>query len=133
MLGAKSSPYSSGKGGTCGSWSTNRTPALLNTVCNIFILQISVNISGFSCLNNPITFLLPFGELLDHVVSLIDEHLNAEAIVHSGERGSEYLCSIWIVGRVEGVTCSIGRRVCFSPVAEANNDCRVAFCPIKIF
>ena len=78
-------------------------------------------------------FLSPFGKLLDHVVGLIDEDLNAEAIVHSGERGFEYLSVIRIAGRVEGVTCSIGRRVCFSPVAEANNDCRVAICPIKNF
>ena len=71
---------------------------------------------------NPIAFALPFGELLDHVVALVDEDLNAEAIVHSGERGFEYLSVIWIGGRVEGVTSPIGRRVCFGPVAEANND-----------
>ena len=51
---------------------------------------------------NPIVFALPFGELLDHVVALVDEDLNAEAIVHSGERGFEYLSVIWIGGRVEG-------------------------------
>ena len=71
---------------------------------------------------NPIVFALPFGELLDHVVALVDEDLNAEAIVLSCERCSEYLSVIWIVGRVEGVTSSIGRRVCFGPVTESNND-----------
>ena len=81
-----------------------------------------MNFTGFSCHMNPIVFSLPFGKLLYHVVALIDEDLNAETIVHSGERGSEYLRVIWIGGRVEGVTCSIRRRVCFCPVAEASKN-----------
>ena len=60
---------------------------------------------------------VPFRKLLDHVVALIYEHLDAETIADSSERGSQHLCEI-ICGRVEGVASAISRRVALSPVAE---------------
>ena len=86
-----------------------------------FPVQHSATTPGNSFLFCFITFRekfqLPFGELLDHVVALIDEHLNAETVADSSERGFLYLRDIGIVGRVKGVASAIGRRVGLSPVA----------------
>ena len=48
MLGAKSSPYSSGNGGTFGSCSTNRTPALLHSSVRILYVA-NFCVKGLSC------------------------------------------------------------------------------------
>ena len=59
---------------------------------------------------------IPFRKLLDHVVALIYEHLDAETIADSCEGGPPHLCEI-ICGRVEGVASAISRRVALSPEA----------------